>query len=343
MRKKQLGRTGLMATENSFGALPIQRVSREEATVILKKAYEAGINFYDTARFYTDSEEKLGAALGAVRDHILLATKSMNRTRQGALAELDISLQNLRTDHVDLWQLHALPELPDLNDPDSAYYALAQARAAGKCRFIGITTHRLSVALAAARSGLYDTVQFPLCYLSAPADLELIQVCREQHVGLIAMKGMSGGLISSPEAAYAFFTQYDNVVPIWGVQRVSELEDFLGYAQRGVTLTPALKDVIRADQKQLSGNFCRGCGYCKPTCPAGIDIGNAARMMLMLRRAPWQEYTTPAWIEEMKKIENCIHCGACSAHCPYQLDTPALLQQNYADFKAFCREKGLME
>ena len=342
MKKKCLGRTGLYVTENSFGALPIQRISRDDAAALLRQAYEGGVNFFDTARFYTDSESKIGHALHDVRDQIILATKSMNRTRAGALAELEQSLADLQTDHVDIWQLHNIPELPDVNDPDSAYHALLQAREAGKCRFIGITTHRLDVALAAAKSGLYDTVQFPLCYLSTDADLELIRVCKEQNVGLIAMKAMSGGLISSARAAYAFFTQYDNAVPIWGVQKPEELAEFLGYAEEGVTMTEELAEVIRADRQALSGNFCRGCGYCKPTCPAGIDIANAARMILMLRRAPWQEYTTPEWIEKMKKIEDCVNCGACAARCPYQLDTPSLLRENYEDFKAFCREKGLL-
>lgn len=342
MKKKTLGRTGLQVTENSFGALPIQRIGREDAAVLLRQAYDAGVNFFDTARFYTDSESKIGYALHDVRDNIIIATKSMNRTRAGALAELETSLSELQTDHVDIWQLHSLPELPDVNDPESAYHALVEARAAGKCRFIGVTTHRLDVALAAAKSGLYDTVQFPLCYLSTDADLELIRVCKENNVGLIAMKGMSGGLISSAKAAFAFFTQYDNLVPIWGVQKPEELAEFLSYAEQGVTLTEDLQAIIDKDKVELAGNFCRGCGYCKPTCPAGIDISNAARMILMLRRAPWQEYTTPEWIEKMKKVEDCINCGACAARCPYQLDTPALLRENYEDFKAFCKEKGLM-
>lgn len=342
MKYKRLGRTGLQVTENSFGALPVQRVSTEEGAALLRKAFDAGINFFDTARAYSDSEEKIGLGLSPVRDKIILATKTMDRTRKGALEQLETSLRNMKTDHVDIWQLHNIPALPDTQDPEGAYQALLEAKAAGKTRFIGITSHRRDVAIAAAKSGLFDTVQFPLCYLASDEDLELIRVCKENDVGLIAMKGMSGGLLSSPRAAYAFFTQYDNVVPIWGIQKESELRDFLSYAEEGVTLDDELRAIIEKDKRELQGDFCRGCGYCMPTCPAGIPINDLARMRLMLGRAPWQSYTTPQWREKMETVKGCVHCGQCTAHCPYHLDTPRLLQENYAFFQDFCREKGLI-
>lgn len=341
MKMKTLGRTGLQVTENSFGALPVQRISMEDGARLLRYAYDRGVNFFDTARFYTDSEEKIGLGLHDVRRHLYLATKSMARDRRNVLSQLDTSLRNMRTEYVDLLQLHNIPELPDPEDPESAYAALLEARRDGKCRFIGITSHRIDVALAAAASGLYDTVQFPLNYLASDRDLSLIDVCRIHNVGLIAMKGMSGGLISSPRAAFAFFSQYDNVVPIWGVQKQRELDDFLGYAAEGVTMTDELHAVIERDKKTLSGGFCRGCGYCMPTCPKHIAISDAARMTLMLNRAPWQEYTTPAFIEKMKNTQSCVNCGACTAHCPYGLDTPRLLRENWAYYQDFCREKGI--
>ncbi len=342
MKRKQLGRTGLMVTENSFGALPIQRISTQEAVDLVRYACDQGINFFDTARAYTDSEEKLGLALEGRRAQVILATKTMARNKQEALSQLKTSLALLKTEYVDLWQLHCVPELPDPQDPEGAYQALLDARRQGKTRFIGLTTHRLDVAAAAVKSGLYDTVQFPLCYLASKQDLALIDLCRQHNVGLIAMKGMSGGLISSPKAAYAFFTQYENVVPIWGVQRKSELEDFLSYAKEGVVLDDTLRAAIQKDQAELKGGFCRGCGYCMATCPAKIPISDAARMTLMLGRAPWQRFTTLAWREKMDTIQNCLHCGTCSAHCPYQLDTPRLLEENYAFYQQFCREKGLV-
>ena len=341
MKMKTLGRTGLQVTENSFGALPIQRISDEDAVALLRYAYDSGINFYDTARFYTDSEHKIGLALSDVRENIIIATKSMGRTKSAALADLEISLGNLKTDYVDIFQLHNVTEAPDLDDPESSYYALIEAKKSGKCRYIGITTHRLDLALQFAKSKLYDTVQFPLCYMSAEKDLELIEVCKEHNIGLIAMKGMSGGIISSPEAAFAFFTQYDNVVPIWGVQKKCELDDFLGYAEKGVVLDERLNKVIAEDREKYSADFCRGCGYCEP-CPAGVPLRDAARMIPMLNRAPWKEYTTEAWQEKMSHVKDCIDCGRCESRCPYQLNCRRLIRESYDYFIKVCREKGVL-
>ncbi len=342
MKMKRLGRTGLLVTENSFGALPIQRLSLQEAAGLLRKAYDAGINYFDTARAYTDSEEKIGLGLSDVRENVIISTKSAAKTREGVLSDLQTSLHNMKTDFVDILQLHNIPELPDPNDPESAHAGLVQARQEGKCRFIGITTHRIDVALAAARCGLYDTVQFPLSYLSSAEDLSLIEECRRHDVGLIAMKALAGGLISSAKAAFAFFAQFDNAVPIWGIQRERELREFLEAAEQNVRLTPELSDIIARDKSELTGNFCRGCGYCQP-CPAGIDIPWVGRMSLLLRRAPWQEYASPEWQEKMRRVEQCISCGACKSRCPYGIDGSKLTRDNWEDYQAFMREKGIMK
>ncbi len=341
MKTKRLGKTNLQVTENSFGALPVQRLSEQDGAQLLRYAFEKGVNFYDTARFYTDSERKIGIGLSDVRKDILIATKSMARKCDDIMGELEISLGEMKTDYVDLFQLHNIFELPDKDDPQSGYAALVKAKAQGKCRFIGVTTHRRDVAVAAVKSGLYDTLQFPICYMSSPEDLELIELCKQHDVGLIAMKALSGGLISSAKAAYAFFSDLDNTVPIWGVQSKSELDEFLQYSEQKVVMTPELEQFIEKDKKELMGNFCRGCGYCQQTCPAKINIMTCARMILMLRRAPWQEYTTPAMVETMKNIDNCIDCGLCIKKCPYSLNTPELLRENYADFKDFCKQKGI--
>ena len=341
MKMKRLGRTGLMVTENSFGALPIQRLSREEAASLLRRAYDAGINFFDTARAYSDSEEKIGLGHSDVRQNIIISTKSAGKTRQAVLDDLETSLKNLKTDFVDILQLHNIPALPDPEDPESAHAALLQAKKAGKCRFIGITTHRIDVALAAAQCGLYDTVQFPLSYLSSDEDLKLVDLCREKDVGLIAMKALAGGLVSSGTAAFAFFAQLDNAVPIWGIQRESELREFLDAADKQVCLTPELQAVIDRDRQELTGNFCRGCGYCKP-CPAGIDIPWVGRMSLLLRRAPWQEYASPEWQEKMRQVEACISCGACASRCPYGINGSQLVRDNWADYQNFMKEKGVL-
>ena len=339
MKMKQLGRTGLMVTENSFGALPIQRIDKASAVELLHMAYDGGINFYDTARAYSDSEEKLGAAFADRRQSIIISTKSQGKTKQQVLADIDTSLKQLKTDYVDILQLHNIGKMPDLEDENSLHYGLIEAQKQGKCRYIGITSHRRDVAQQAAQSGLYDTIQFPVSHISPQADLDFIEECGKLNLGFIAMKALSGGLITCAKAAYAFFQQMPHAVPIWGIQKKEELQEFLDYAQQGVTMAPDLQQIIETDRKELAGNFCRGCGYCMP-CREGIIINNIARLPQLLRRSPWEQYMTPEWCAEMAKVDNCRRCGACESKCPYGLNCTQLLRESLEDWKQFRKEKG---
>ena len=335
MEQTRLGRTGLHVSRTGFGALPIQRVSFEQARTILWQAYEGGITFFDTARSYSDSEEKIGDALSGVRSEIVLATKSSGASDRASLLErLEVSLKNLRTGYVDLLQLHNPRTLPDPADPDSLYGGLLEARRRGMTRYIGITNHKLDNAIAAARSGLYDTVQFPLSAISADKDLDLIDVCRQNDVGLIAMKALSGGLLTDARLAFAALRQYENVVPIWGIQRESELAQFLALEADPPLVDDVMRAAIEREKIELSGDFCRGCGYCLP-CQVEIPIPMAARMAYLMRRAPSERFLTPEWQEQMMRIEDCLECGQCSERCPYDLDTPALLKKMLRDYLAF--------
>ena len=327
-----LGRTGITVNKNGFGALPIQRVSQEDAVALARKAYKAGVRFFDTARAYTDSEVKLGEAFDGNRSEVYIATKTAAQNAEDFWKDLEVSLHNLRTDYIDIYQFHNPAFCPKPGDGTGLYEAMLEAKAQGKIRHIGITNHRLAVANEAIDSGLYETLQFPFCYLATEKDLELVKKCKEADMGFIAMKALSGGLINNSAAAYAFEAQYDNVLPIWGVQRKSELEEFISYIDNPPVMNDEIKALIEHDRKELSGEFCRGCGYCMP-CPAGIEINNCARMSLMLRRAPSDAQLTPEMQAKMKKIENCLHCNKCKSKCPYGLDTPALLAKNYEDYK----------
>lgn len=340
MEKVKLGRTNLEVSRTSFGALPIQRVSFDEAAQILHAAFDGGINFFDTARMYTDSEEKIGKALFRLRDKIVLATKSTARTGTALMKELEISLGLLKTDVIDIYQSHFCKTLPLPDDGTGVYEAMLKAKEQGKIKFIGVTAHDVNVVLDGARSGLYDTVQYPLSCLSVERDLAIIPVCKEHNIGLIAMKAMSGGLIKNTAAAFAFLRQYDNVVPIWGIQKMEELAEWLSYEKNPPKLNEQILREIEADKAALGSSFCRGCGYCLP-CPVDIPIQTAARMELFLGRMPWQMYTTKEWQDGMAKIENCVHCDSCKSKCPYGLDTPALLQDNLKFYKEFLKGKSL--
>ena len=327
-----LGSTGIKVNRNGFGALPIQRIDTADAVYIVRKAYDAGITFFDTARSYSDSEEKLGEAFEGIRDNLIIASKTPSSTVEGFWNDLETSLKNLRTDYIDIYQFHNPAVCPKPGDGTGLYEAMLEAKDKGMIRHIGISNHRLHVAHDAIDSGLYETLQFPFSYIAGDKELELVDKCREKNMGFIAMKALSGGLINNSAAAYAFISQYDNVLPIWGIQRESELDEFISYIDNEPALTEEIKNIIEKDRNELCGDFCRGCGYCMP-CPMGIEINNCARMSLMLRRAPSAGWLTEEWQDKMQKIETCIGCGKCKSKCPYSLDTPTLLKKNYEDYK----------
>lgn len=332
MRKMTLGKTNITVNKNGFGALPIQRISKKDAVYLLHKAYDHGINFYDTARAYTDSEEKLGEAFEGKRDNIYIASKTAAQNTEDFWKDLETTLRNLKTDYLDIYQFHNISFCPKPDDGSGLYEAMQKAKKQGKIKHIAITNHRLSVANEAIDSGLYDTLQFPFSYLSSAQELNLVKKCKEANMGFIAMKALAGGLITKSAAAYAYMLQFDNVLPIWGVQREVELDEFLSYQENEPVLKGEITSVIQRDLEELQGEFCRGCGYCMP-CPAGIEINNCARMSLLIRRAPSAAQLTEETQAKMKKIENCLHCGKCKEKCPYGLDTPSLLERNYEDYK----------
>ena len=337
MEKIRLGKTELMVTKTAMGCLPVQRRSVEEGAALIRAAYEGGINYFDTANAYSDSEKKIGLALSDVRENVIISTKSGSRTREGVLSHIENSLKMMKTDYIDLFQLHNVPALPDFDDPDSAYAGAVEAKKRGWVRHIGVTSHRVDVAEAAIDSGMFETMQFPFSYISTERDLALAERCKKADMGFIAMKGLAGGLLTNARACHAFMKQYDNVVPIWGIQKEEELKEWLEVTKEDPSMDDELIKVIKTDRQQLEGGFCRGCGYCMP-CTVGIEINNSARMNMLLRRSPWQQYYSPEWKEKMERIENCVDCRLCASKCPYQLDTPNVLRYMLKDWREFYEE-----
>lgn len=341
MQTVRLGKTEIVTNKNGFGALPIQRISDAEAVKLLRRAYDRGITFYDTARFYTDSEVKIGLAFKGMRDKVYIASKTAAVTPEAFWKDLETTLNNFQTDYLDIYQFHNPDFCPKPGDGSGVYECMLKAKEQGRIRHIGITNHRLKVAEEAIDSGLYDTLQFPFCYLATEKDIALVKKCEKADMGFISMKALSGGLINNSAAAYAFQAQYENVLPIWGVQREEELDEFLSYIDHPPVMTEELRQVIDHDREELSGNFCRGCGYCMP-CPAGIKINDCARMSLMIRRAPTQMQLTADMQKMMMKIEDCLHCNQCMEKCPYELNTPELLQKNLKDYKEILAGKEIL-
>lgn len=339
METVTLGRTGLVVNRDGFGGLPVQRRSLAEGERLLLAAFEAGINFYDTARMYGDSEEMMGRAFRGKRDKVVIASKTLAATEQDFWADLETTLTKLNTDYLDIYQFHTPAFCPQPDDGSGLYEAMQLAKRQGKIRFIGISNHRLKVAVKAVESGLYDTLQFPFNYLSSPEETDLVRMCQKSNLGFIAMKALSGGLLTDVSACRAWLGQYSGVLPIWGLQRQSELDALLAAQKDLPVLTPAQNARIQADRLELAGEFCRGCGYCEP-CTVGIDIHNSARMSQLIRRALAADYLTPEWREKMDRIDDCTNCGKCRSHCPYQLDIPALLRKNLRDYRELAAQAG---
>ena len=331
MKQITLGKTGITVPQNAFGALPIQRVDQSEAVRLLHMAYDGGMRFFDTARAYTDSETKVGAAFEGMRDRVFIATKTQAKTPEDFRKDLEASLRELRTDYVDLYQFHCVRQCWRPGDGSGMYEAMLEAKQQGKIRHIGVTAHLVGVAEELIASGLYETLQFPFSYLSAPRDAALVRACKQADMGFIAMKGLAGGLLTNAEACMAFMLQTD-ALPIWGVQREEELRQWLSFFAREPELSPELEALIARDRTELAGDFCRGCGYCMP-CTVGITINQCARISQMLRRAPSAAWLNEHWQAEMARIDDCVDCGVCMSRCPYGLEIPRLLRKNLADYR----------
>jgi len=340
MKKILLGSTNMAVTKTAFGALPIQRCTIDEAVEILRAAKNAGINFFDTARAYSDSEQKLGIAFKGIREDIIIATKTHAASLDEMKRHLETSLEMLQTDYIDLYQFHNVREVPDEDNP--MYKYMLELKKQGVIRHIGVTSHSYQSAVTAIESGLYETLQYPIFCLSDEKDLSLTEKCREHNMGIIAMKGMGGGLIDDPKVAFSFIEKYDNVCTIWGVQKTEELNDFIELDKKPPELKGELQDKLQKYKSELQGEFCRGCGYCTSACPVHIEINNCARMTQLCGRAVWQDFVTDEWQAKMQQINECIECRACVEKCPYGLDIPNLLKKNLANYEKFLIEKAVV-
>lgn len=328
MKDRVLGRTGLKVTALGFGGIPIQRVSEADAIRVVRGCYDGGINFFDTARNYTVSEERIGRALEDVREEVVLATKSSRRSKAGVLEELEVSLRNLRTDWIDVYQLHNVSSRAawaQVTAPDGALAALYEARDRGKIRHLGITSHDPSLLTEIVAEEVFETIMIPFNYLTRlPAD-ELLPFCRERHVGTVIMKPFGGGALSNATTALKFVlgdAHVDVVIP--GMLSVAEVAENLAVAAGPSVLTPAEWDLIARDRGELGDQFCRGCDYCQP-CPQEIPISRLLRWETVEKRMGWSPRFEQQFRDGVAKASTCIKCGDCEARCPYHLPIRELL------------------
>ena len=327
MEYRILGKTGLKISRLGFGGIPIQRIDAEGTKTLMHQMMEAGINYIDTARGYTVSEEYLGYALEGIREHFVIATKSMARTKEAMAADIDISLKNLRTNYIDLYQIHnpSMAQLEQVIAPGGALEALQEAKAAGKIGHIGLTAHSLEVFKAALEFDWVETFMFPYNIVETQGE-KLIAECAKRNIGFVDMKPLAGGAIEDATLALRYICANDAVtVVIPGMAEVKELEQNIAAVSNTAPLTAGEKAAFLEVRNQLGTNFCRRCNYCQP-CAAGINISACFLFEGYLQRYGLGEWAKGRYATLPVKASACIGCGACEDRCPYNLPIRQMLK-----------------
>ena len=333
MEYRVLGKTGLQISRMGFGGIPIQRIDAEGTKQLVHQLKAAGVNFIDTARAYTVSEEYLGYALEGIREDFVLATKGRGRTKADMAADIDKSLKNLRTDYIDLYQMHNVTpeEFPKVMEPGGALEALMEAKAAGKIRHIGVTAHSLDTFAMALEQDWVETIMFPYNIVETQAEA-LIAKAAEKNIGFICMKPLAGGAIEDAALALRYVCANPNVtVVIPGMAEAKELEQNLAAASDTSQLKQEEKAGFLKIRGDLGTQFCRRCNYCQP-CSVGIGISSAFLFDGYLQRYGLRDWAIERYMGMNKKASDCIGCGACEQRCPYQLPIRKMLAEVAAHF-----------
>ena len=333
MEYRILGKTGLKVSRMGFGGIPIQRIDAKGTRALMLRLRDEGINYIDTARGYTVSESYLGEALEGIRGDFILATKSMNRTREGMAKDIDISLGNLRTDYIDLYQVHnpSVAQLEQVVAPGGALEALLEAKAAGKIGHIGLTAHSLEVFAMGLEMPWVETIMFPYNIVESQG-IDLIAKCAEKGIGFIDMKPLAGGAIEDATLALRYVCANSNVtITIPGMAELAELDQNLAAVNDTTPLTE--EDLARMDaiRKELGTHFCRRCNYCAP-CTVGISIPNCFLFQGYLQRYGLADWAKGRYAAMSVKASACIGCGACEGRCPYNLPIRDMLKKVAQDF-----------
>ena len=327
MEYRILGKTGLKISRMGFGGIPIQKIDAAGTRELMLKLREAGVNYIDTARGYTVSESYLGEALEGIRQDFILATKSMSRDKDGMAKDIDISLGNLRTDYIDLYQIHnpTLAQLEQVVAPGGALEALLEAKEMGKIGHIGITAHGLDVFKAALEMDWVETIMFPYNIVETQGE-KLIAKCKEKNIGFVDMKPLAGGAIEDATLALRFICANDNVtVTIPGMAELKEVDQNIAACADTAPLTNEEKTAINQVRSDLGTNFCRRCNYCQP-CAVGINISGVFLFEGYLSRYGLADWAKGRYATLPVKASACIGCGACEDRCPYHLPIRKMLK-----------------
>ena len=328
-----LGKTGLKVSRVGFGGIPIQKVDTEGSKRLMQAVVEKGINFIDTARAYTVSEELIGDALVGMRDKFIIATKSMARTADAMRKDIDISLKNLKTDYIDIYQIHnvTMEQLAVVCGEGGALEALGEAKAQGRIHHIGLTAHSLEVFEYATTLDWVETLMFPYNIVETHGE-EIIKKCNERNIGFICMKPLAGGALENATLALRFIAANENVhIVIPGMCNEDEVDMNVSAVLDKSPLSDTELAEIEKIRKELGTNFCRRCNYCQP-CAAGINISGVFLFGGYLERYGLENWARERYAALPSKAGACIECGACESRCPYNLPIREMMKK-YA--KAF--------
>ena len=333
MEYRILGKTGLKISRMGFGGIPIQRVDQEATKQLMKKLVEEGVNYIDTAKGYTVSESYLGYALEGIRDQFVLATKSMSRTKEAMEKDILDSLKALRTDYIDLYQVHNpnMEQLDIVIEKDGALEALLEAKEKGMIGHIGLTAHSLEVFERALEYDWVETIMFPYNFIEQQG-VELIKKCRKKNIGFIDMKPLAGGAIEDATLALRYICQNPDVtVVIPGMADIKEIDENVQACNNNSPLTQEEISQIENIKKQLGSQFCRRCNYCAP-CSVGIAIPNVFLFAGYLERYNLEDWARERHASLPVKASKCIDCGLCETRCPYQLPIRDMLKKCAQEF-----------
>jgi len=326
-----LGRTGLEVSRVGIGGIPLTRPALADAVALVRRALDLGVNLIDTAVGYSDSEVRIGRGIRCRRSEVILATKTPARDRDEAMKHLETSLKRLGTDYLDIWQMHGLTRREDYErvmGPGGAYEAAIQAREQGKIRFVDFSGHSVDQAAEITATGAFDTVQYQLNFISREGAAKLVGVARQHNIGFMAMKPFAGGMIQDARLAIKYLLQFDNVVPVPGIEKPGQIEEIVRIVEGRHQLTAAEQQAIDEIRSQTDDRFCRQCQYCMP-CPQGVDI--AALMYLVRLWHLWPKERVLGWqwlTNAVAGSSNCTGCGQCEPKCPYSLPIREMIAEN---------------
>lgn len=343
MRYMRLGKTGLMVSRVGLGGIPLTRPEFDDAAALVRYALDRGINFIDTAFGYSDSEDRIGKGIEGRRGEVILATKTPAIKKPDALQHLDTSLRRLGTDYLDIWQLHGVSSEEGLREQvladDSAYQAALDARAAGKVRHIGVSSHNVDVAVKLVETGLFEVIQFPFNFISDEATERLVGLCKEMDVGFIGMKPFAGGMIRDAGLTFRWILQYDNVLPDPGVEKPEEVDEIVAIVESGKKIDDADWTRIGELRAKHGKRFCRQCGYCMPGCPQNVIIPGMLYLQRLYELWPPERFFSWRLVTaSVERAETCVKCGACEPKCPYGLPIREMIDENLVFYRRVLAE-----